>query len=466
MIEEMIIFLGIALYIGATLLVLRKVQSKQESFSFYFSDAKVKSSAALWGFSASIFSTFALIGIPSFFASLGIMTYLFYSIGILAMGGVLVLVGGQLRDYLGKEFSRQSIVGVFLSEDRRFSAMTYLILVSILLIPYLIIQLRGISLLLSTLLPSTSLLFWTLALAAILGLYSIRKGIKAIYQTDILQGKIFMTVVLLISILLFIKFNGLALFETVNPSLLAISYNNPVLTWQFILINMFAFVLFPFCQPHMFTRIAGVRSDKDYRKMVFGFVLLGLVIGLCMFYIGSAGSLYNPDQNGVFLIDLLKNELGFFVLVTYIVALLAAAMSTLDSLLFSISTEWSLMVRKHRGLPVTGSISLARTSYAILLLVVVVLSQFDIQSIVLFSLNSIVGSSLLFPLVVSAFINNKRIRSFLSLLSVMSLVVFLIEKFSEVVTMPHLVLYIYAIYALMLVLGYVLRNSFWFDTKH
>lgn len=442
---KLALIISILVYFLVSLFVIRKISNKQNKFDFFYDGSKVKGSDALWGFSASIFSTFALLGIPTFFARFGIMTYLFYSVAIIAMSAILLVVGIKIREKLSKDFLNQSIVGIFLSKNKRIGAFIYIGLISIVLMPYLIIQLKGISQLLENMIPLGNVIFWSLILCIVLTFYSLKKGIKAIFKTDVLQGRIFTGIILVITVLLFVKFGGFSVFSKVSQNVLSISGSHPVFSWQFLLVNVISFIIFPIIQPHTFTRIMAVKNNKEFSKMVLGFSVLGLIVGVCMFYVGSVGSLFSPDPKGIFLINLLKNELGIAFLIMYIIALLAAAMSTLDSLIFSLSSEWTILSNNEDKV-----LKNMKIVYGVLLFFVLMLSLFEIKSIVLFSLNSIVGSSMLLPLIFIPFTKSKVKSQFLMSIGIVSFVGYFYGVFVKATNLNSLVLGIYVLFLVLI----------------
>ena len=123
-------------------------------------------------------------------------------------------------------------------------------------------------------------------------------------------------------------------------------------------------------------------------------------------------------------------------------------MSTISSQLLSIGTEWRSAMLKGdiQDYPSTKvAVSLVGASVAVLALI---LAQTSFKSLILFAVNSFIGTSLLLPVVVAATLNDHTRRTVLVIASIISVLIYvpaLLEFIPKTVAGVRIELYLYAV---------------------
>lgn len=246
-----------------------------------------------------------------------------------------------LPDWIGKRYG-----------STNFSL--YFSILNLLSFAFIVLLVGGISIVMQKLLGIGNIPALLITLIFVTG-YVFIGGTYAHVFTNMLQGSlmIIVTIVVLIS--------GLKLFLTAEPSFFgAISAQDPnLLKWVNptgkLFNNVFSIYIAGFvvgasvvCQPHILTKALYVKSDKavkQYLAIFTGIFILFLLLGSVGFFarITVPVEQLNDPTTGAFRQDLvmtmyLVNAFPTWVTTLIFVVLLAAAMSTLDGLLVSIST--------------------------------------------------------------------------------------------------------------------------------
>lgn len=402
--------------------------------SFLFANSNIGIILTFLGILATLFSTFTLQGIPNFFANHGMGTWIFLGITDVALAGLLLYFGLKLRK-LSASFSSnpKNITELLKSANHsRFTIFFHILFTSIFLIPYITIQIKGASFLFYSAFPvGDTYLFWSCVIVVLMLLYSSFGGIKAIYVTDAFQGVIILLTSWAIAFFILKNTGGMEnLFlhvKNVNEALLSLPGPKGLLNWQFLLVSFISIVLMPYAQPQLTTRVLVAKSDKSFIKATLVFAFFVILVILPTMIIGFRGSLIEEKN---FLLHILQNDVPPVFYALFIIGVISASMSTSDSLLMAIGTEWGSFFSKTRIKEDKKAKLYVKTSAFLVAFISLILAQSSFKSLVLFSINSFIGTSFLVPILYSISVNSKRKRNFLISVSMVCIFVFILKLFA------------------------------------
>ena len=130
------------------------------------------------------------MGVPNFFRTHGVGTWIFIGVSDVAMGFVVYWFGIRYKTIVDNE----NIRGVSSLLKNRYnngslSWIVYLLGIFIFLTPYVAIQIQGVSQLLTALAPSDIPSWvWSLGMLTLILIYSWVGGLRAIMYSDVAQG--------------------------------------------------------------------------------------------------------------------------------------------------------------------------------------------------------------------------------------------------------------------------------------
>lgn len=367
--------------------------------TYRFADASVSPLLGILTFSATLFSTFTLMGLPDFFRSHGIGAWIFLGVTDMAMVFLALWFGMHVRRRVRMhEFDG---VGELLSASYGATWVRYIYWAGIFvfLMPYVAIQIKGVAGFLEAAFPvGLPVEGWALVILGSILVYSYYGGMRAIIYNDAIQGMALLVITLIIAGLCLDRVGGLremfAQVQVVNPELLSIPGPKGLLSPQFLLASFLAIVVMPVSQPQLFTRFTMMRDDRSMIEMTLGLSVFSLLIITPTIAIGMYGALNYPDLSAPeFLVRTLVTDQPEVIGAFAVVGLLAAAMSTADSQLFALESEVSPSISSQRAkkLPILG--------FAVMAFALAVLSS---SELVLLARVSFSGTSLLAPMIVLA----------------------------------------------------------------
>ena len=378
-------------------------------------------------YSATLFSTFTLMGMPNFFRVHGVGSWIFLGVTDTAMGVMLILFGVFLR----KRFSKDNFHNVStLIEDAygsRFASYVYKVGIFIFLLPYTAIQIKGIADFLHYaifgIFPVGTIGVFFLFIILV---YSYVGGMRAIVISDAIQGILLLIASFVVAYTCISHIGGIkTMFEVIaneKPSLLSVPGPKGLLTVQFLLSSFIVILLMPISQPQLFTRIVMMDSIKSLRIMAIAFSVFAFLVILPTVFIGFYGVLMYPDApTKEFLYKTLVRDQAPIIGALSLIGLIAAAMSTADSQLFAVQTE---MVKTSYG-NIKSKLLIFLFGFIALLLAI-----YSRKELVLLARISFAGTSLLAPMIFLAILR-RGISSFFPVLTAISLLVYLLSNFSH-----------------------------------
>ncbi len=311
---------------------------------------------------ASIASSATFVINPGFIYVHGMSAFLHYgiagSLGILT--AFLLLSKGFLR--VGEQYKALTIPDWIYHRYQSRSFSLFFAFINLLSITFVVLILVGCSLLMAGIFPidqKTSLivvLFFVFS-------YVLMGGTYAHAYTNTMQG------LMMLGVTAFLFIHGMGHFEdgflttlkSVGENYAAPFNKDSSLYFSFFsvfgsgFIVTFALML----QPHIFTKILYLKSEKDIGKFIATTVVVGTIFSLVLmvgFFARVSGVEVSAQDKTVvtYLIASFSGTVQGELLLTFIfITLLAAGMSTLDGILVSLSA----MVVNDIVMPLTGNVS-------------------------------------------------------------------------------------------------------------
>lgn len=378
-------------------------------------------------FSATLFSTFTLMGMPDFVRNHGIGAWIFLGVTDVAMAFVVLWFGIKLRRRIANEGFESVSSLLCQTFGNRIAGATYLVGVFIFLVPYVSIQIRGVAIFLEAVAPiKLPMWVWALSILLLMLVYSGIGGLKAIMYSDVIQGTVLLIVTWFIAIGCVKYFGGIGemfnAVEQVDPALLSTPGPKGLFTPQFLIASFLAILVMPISQPQLTIRIAIMRNTSQLKKMAAAVSVFAFLVILPTIAIGCYGAVKHSGASpATFLANTLVHEQVPFIAAAAIVGLLAAAMSTADSQLFALGTEFESFL--------PGKKEVFRAEAAILFFAAAsfILALLTNDQLVMLARVSFAGTSLLAPMILAAVLRPKRLGKEIPIFTLISLAIFLLS---------------------------------------
>jgi len=380
-------------------------------------------------FSAALFSAFTFMGMPDFFRNHGIgaWTFLAFSDGVMVF--FILWFGYQLRKK-AKEHNFQGVAGLMVSSyGTKWAGVAMFTSAFIFLIPYVAIQIRGISIFLEAAFPGMLPSWvWALIMVVMMLVYAEIGGLKAIVYSDAIQGLILLLVIWLIGSTCIAAFGNVPdLFravEDVNAELLSTPGPKGLFSWQFLLGSMIAVVMIPVTQPQLTTRLVVIKDLASMKKMAYAVGIFAILVIVPTIFIGMYGAVKYP---GVAASEFLSQTLLFDqaapVAALAIVGLFAACLSTTNAQIFALGNELrSLLPGEEKKV-----MRITRISLFFFAAVVMVFSTLMSDELALLARVSFTGTAMMAPIVLMAVIGKRRPPKAVIIVSSMALVTYLLS---------------------------------------
>lgn len=404
---------AIAIYVLISLFVAYLSRSgKQNSMSSYFiGDRKLNGFVSALSYSATTYSAFMLVGLAG----------LTYMGGVGALGFELIyLMGVSLVAFFGPRFW---LVGkkygyVTPSEmlgdryDNKNVAMVVSIASCLFLIPYSAVQLAGVGYLLQGM-TNNAIPFTTgVIIATILAiLFSFIAGIRSVAWTDSLQALFMIITSTVVVIIIIIKLGGLDDFiqtlETDHSELLVVPGNG---FWSFstFLGMTIPWFFFSLSNPQVSQRLYMPASLKSLKTMVMGFLIFGFIYTIVAIIWGFSAAIMFPGLENADLAtplilssDIVPPILGVIVMV----GIMAAAVSTIDSILLTLSSLFARDVYGNIKKGATDQMQLQVGKFVIPIIAVLafLFAALELNLIAVLSVASSAGLLVVVPAIIGTF---------------------------------------------------------------
>ena len=424
-----LLLLGTVYLVALVIAAMYSRSSTKSEQDFLMAGASIGPIVGCLTIAATLFSTFTLMGMPDMFRTHGVGAWIFLGVSDCALAFTALWFGVNLRRRI--DSSNFSGFSDWLRQQYRSElvAYVYLIGIFIFLVPYVAIQIKGISLFLTTILPGVAPPWvWSAGLVSIILMYSEAGGLKAIVIADSMQGVLLLISTLIIGYGCVAYFGSLqSMFEVVaakTPELLVIPGPSGLMTVQFLIASFLVLALIPISQPQMAIRLVVLRDTRALARMALFLGIFSFCLILATAFIGFYGAARYPNLSTIeFIVQVLVRDQSDFVGAMVIVGLIAAAISTADSQLFALGSEMRAGVRFKNVKPMTV-VRGAIVAFAIASLVVSLVSS---EHIVLLARTGFAGTALLAPMILAAVFCQNRLNRWIPIITGTGLLVFLLS---------------------------------------
>ena len=380
-------------------------------------------------FSATLFSTFTLMGMPDFFRQYGVASWIFLGVTDVALAFVALWFGLQLRKRFNSSNFRSVSDILRNAFGNKFASYVYLAGVFVFLAPYVAIQIRGIAIFLESVVPgSVATWIWAIGIMFLMLLYSMIGGLRAIMYSDAIQGIALLVVSWLIAYICLHNAGGIdTLVKEVGsrePALLSSPGPTGLLSTQFLVSSFIVIILMPISQPQLTIRLAAMRSTSNLRQMSVAVGLFAMLVILPTAAIGLYGAVnYGGVPTSQFLSGVLVSEQHPIVGSLAIVGLIAAAMSTADSQLFALGTEFEGVRDSKSG----STVIHVKWIISIFMALATAFALVSNDQLVLLARVSFAGTAMIAPMVLAAILRQERLGIEIPIISLGGLILFLLS---------------------------------------
>ena len=359
---------------------------------------------------ATLFSTFTLLGMPDFFRTHGIGAWLFLAVSDGALAFAIIWFGAHLRRRASENGPFRGLAGLLRKRfSNRWAGILYLAGIFVFLIPYVAVQIRGVSIFMNAIFPAALPVWgWSVLLVTVMLTYSELGGLKAIIYADAIQGIILLAATLGVAYGCIMNFGGIVqMFDRVgeqNEALLSVPGPAGIFTTQFLIASFIVIVLVPITQPQISIRLVIMRDFASMRRMAVLLGLFAMIVVLATIPIGLNGAVHYADASTAdFLVGTLIRDQAPLIAAAVAIGLIAAAISTADSQLFALGTELRSMMSGDEA-KIMQRTRLSIVCFALASLAVAMMSG---DQLVLLARVSFAGTALLGPLILGAILSDR-----------------------------------------------------------
>ena len=357
------IILLIAAYFGVLILISYFTGKKSGNDAFFKGNKQSPWYVVAFGMIGASLSGVTFISVPGWIeaSKFSYMQVVFgYMLGYLVIGTVLLPL-----------YYKMNLTSIYTYLEKRFGNYAYKTGASFFLLSRVVgasFRLYLVANVLQLILfDDLGIQFWqTVSITvALIWLYTFKSGIKTIVWTDTLQT-LFMLIAVGVAIYFVsseMNLGGQSIFAFVNDSELSKMFffddiKSGDYFWKQFISGAFIAIVMTGLDQDMMQKNLTCRSLKDAQKNMLWFTLVLTVVNFVFLSLGLLLTVY-AQQNGIdshkddLFPILAKNHLGFGVFVFFLLGLIAAAYSSADSALTSLTTSFSIDIldieKKHNA---------------------------------------------------------------------------------------------------------------------
>jgi len=334
--------LGLYSILGVVLALVSKKRLGAGMNEFFLANRQLGGFVSALTYAGTTYSAFMMVGLAGLTYKLGVgalgfeMTYL--------CGLVLVVFFGPRFWLVGRKFDYLTH-GQLLADryESRAVGIVAAVLCLLFLIPYAAIQLMGIGYLLSTVSKEAFPLFMGMGIATVLAvIWSNIAGMRSVAWTDAFQALIMLvTSIATLFIVVHKGFGGFGeFFGRMNREIPELLAGPGLFSFNLYLGLSLPWIFFSLSNPQVTQRLFVPKSVKAFKQMIGGFLIFGFIYTIVSVLWGFGARLLIPGLESA---DLATPSLlalpivPRLVAVTVMIGILAAAVSTIDSILLSLS---------------------------------------------------------------------------------------------------------------------------------
>ncbi len=402
---------GIYLIIALSIAWMSREGKAGDMSSYFLGDRKMNGFVSALSYSATTYSAFMMVGLAG----------LTYKGGVGALGFEIVYFAGvSLVAIFGPKFWSVGKKFGFVTPSEmlghRYNSKAVSVAVALasclFLIPYAAVQLTGVGYLLQGMtdgaIPFTTGILVATALAIF---FSYVAGIRSVMWTDSLQAVMMVVASTLVALLAISELGGFkALFhtlETEHPQSLSVPGDGlfSFVTFLGLTIPWFFFAL---SNPQVSQRLFMPSSLKAMRQMLIGFLVFGFVYTLVSILWGFTALAAFPDLAKADLATptLLASGLVPPVLgVIVMIGIMAAAVSTIDSIMLTLSSMLARDVYANikPGTTEKRQLTIGKIVIPIIAVMAFAFAQLELNLIAVLSVAASSGLAVIVPAIIGAF---------------------------------------------------------------
>lgn len=415
-----------------TLAVIGNRKNRGDEHQFFLAGGSLGTAIGFLTFFATLYSTFILIGMPNFFRVHGVGTWIFLGVTDMALAVFTLWLCFKLKDRV-RSTDFRSMSDLIRDSFGGYGVAVYVAGLVIFLIPYIAIQIKGASGLLSTIVPyAVPQWGWALIILALMFFYSSVGGLRGIMYCDALQGVMLFTVIWIMAAIVLSEFGGVGkLIGSVSekdPALLSVPGPKGLLSVQWLLAGFISIVLLPVSQPQLTSRLSILKGTGERRKVPVlhaSFTFLLLIAGLI---IGLYGAVAITAETGPEFIGKLILEQNAVIGAVALIGILAAAMSTSDSQFFALGSEINNALGRAGKKTGMSPVFFAKSVILVFCAAAFIVAIKSSQGIISLALNGFMGTALMAPMVLASTISRTgKFGTLIPAITAASLVVFLLS---------------------------------------
>jgi len=351
------VWFGIAIYIavGLAIAIMARRQLGAGMSEFFLANRKVGGFVSALTYSATTYSAFMMIGLAglTYFSGVGALGF-----ELTYLCGMFMMVFFLPRFWLvGKKYGYVSPMELL--SDRyqsKWVGATAAILALVFLVPYGAVQLMGVGYLMNGISQGVIPVVAGIIIAVVCAIaWSNIAGLRSVAWTDAFHALIMIVVSAAVLGVVVAALGGFSSFfgklESAVPGLLTVPTAKGV--WN---INMFIGLALPWLfflisNPQVSQRLFIPKSVTAMKQMLGGFLIFGFIYTLISVLWGFSATLLvpgleNADKATPTLLALPIIPMGLAIIV--MIGITAAAISTIDSVLLTLSSVWARDI--HKGL--------------------------------------------------------------------------------------------------------------------
>ncbi len=341
------VYLLIIIFVSC-IIVLRKRQ--RTMVEFFAAGRSFGSFPITFSMFATLFSAFTVIGMPGYFYTHGIGAWAFVVFADLSLGFVFYFYGRRVLEIAKRNELSSPVELLYTAYKSRFLNTLAVIVMGIFIMPFFSIQIAGMGKLLEgisggtiTYLTGAGIMLFAMVL------YSTVGGLRADVWTDVIQGIIMLIVMLIVSFGFLAKvWHGdiTAMFETVvaqgKGDLLSIPGPKGLFTLPALVSFFLLFLLVPITFPQVLSRFYAARSKRAILGTIVFFPVLTLLMFIPGVIIGIGGAaVFDLESGDMVMAEILRTYFHPSIAMIVIIGIVAAAMSTSDSVLLALGAMFS-----------------------------------------------------------------------------------------------------------------------------
>ncbi|MDH3709204.1 MAG: sodium:solute symporter family protein [Cyclobacteriaceae bacterium] len=403
---------------------------KKTTSSYLLAGGNIGAVIGLFTTAATLFSAFTVVGMPDFFRSQGVGAWIFLAVSDAMMVYVLIRIGELVRRK-ARGLNFQGMSGLMVSTyGTKFAGYVAFGGALIFLVPYIAVQISGISIFLNAAFPDAFPVWvWSSIIVGIMILYSETGGLRAIMYNDTLQGVILFVVIWIIGWNCLSHFGSISSMfskvESVKAELLSTPGPNGLFTSQFLIISAIAIIFLPFTQPQISTRVIIMKSSSALRRMAIGLGIFAILVILPTMLMGMYGAVLYPNASTQeFIGQVLLYDQASGIAALGLIGLIAAAISTSDSQIFALGTE----LRSLLNLEDQKALFITRIFIVVFGVLALVFSIISSEHLVLLARTSFAGTAMMGPMILVGILSSHKPSRLMPVLTVVALMAFILAK--------------------------------------